>query len=435
MNQPADIIKELESDNSRLFKESVISREILNDNSEFLDGVRYICDRLITFGVKQIPERSGDDGVGYPWESFKNNLERLSKREITGNAARDMIEEMMNQSTNHQWNNWYRRILLKDLKCGVNTQTINNCVKKVKKPEYLVPVFSCQLAQDSRNRLEFMSGKKLLSEKLDGTRVISILYPDGTVDQFSRNGKELLNFVVIKEQLSIIARKLKKPIVLDGEVMSSSFQALMTQLYRKDDVQTNDSNLHLFDMLSLDEFKVGYSSINQNIRTTELEDLIDEDLPNVKIVSNKYVDLSTEQGKIEFDIFYKECVENGLEGIMIKDPDAPYECKRTSSWLKLKPQCTIDLTVLDLEEGNDKYTGKLGAMICQGEEEGKVVDVRVGSGFSDEQRELYWNNKEDLIGKIVEIKYDVITQNQNGGYSLRFPVFIRLRGFENGEKL
>lgn len=435
MNQPADIIKELESDNSRLFKESVISREILNDNSEFLDGVRYICDRLITFGVKQIPERSGDDGVGYPWESFKNNLERLSKREITGNAARDMIEEMMNQSTNHQWNNWYRRILLKDLKCGVNTQTINNCVKKVKKPEYLVPVFSCQLAQDSRNRLEFMSGKKLLSEKLDGTRVLSILYPDGTVDQFSRNGKELLNFVVIKEQLSIIARKLKKPIVLDGEVMSSSFQALMTQLYRKDDVQTNDSNLHLFDMVSLDDFKVGYSSINQNIRTTELEDLIDEDLPNVKIVSNKYVDLSTEQGKIEFDIFYKECVENGLEGIMIKDPDAPYECKRTSSWLKLKPQCTIDLTVLDLEEGNDKYTGKLGAMICQGEEEGKVVDVRVGSGFSDEQRELYWNNKEDLIGKIVEIKYDVITQNQNGGYSLRFPVFIRLRGFENGEKL
>lgn len=435
MNQPADIIKELESDNSRLFKESVISREILNDNSEFLGGIRYICDRLITFGVKQIPERTGDDGVGYPWKFFKDNLERLSKREITGNAARDMIEEMMNQSTNHQWNNWYRRILLKDLKCGVNTQTINNCVKKVKKPEYLVPVFSCQLAQDSRNRLEFMSGKKMLSEKLDGTRVLSILYPDGTVDQFSRNGKELLNFSVIKEQLSVIAKKLKKPIVLDGEVMSSSFQALMTQLYRKEDVQTNDSNLHIFDMLTLEEFKSGYSQTIQAIRTTDLEDLIVEDLPNIKIVSNKYVDLSTEQGKVEFDVFYKQCVENGLEGIMIKDPDAPYECKRTSSWLKLKPQCTIDLTVLDLEEGNDKYTGKLGAMICQGEEDGKFVDVRVGSGFSDEQRELYWNNKEDVIGKVVEIKYDVVTQNQNGGYSLRFPVFIRLRGFENGEKL
>lgn len=435
MNQPADIIKELETDNSRLFKESVISREILNDNFEFLDGVRYICDRLITFGIKQIPERTGNDGVGFPWKEFKENLDRLSKREITGNAARDMVEEMMNQSTNHQWNNWYRRILLKDLKCGVNTQTINNCVKKVKKPEYLVPVFSCQLAQDSRNRLEFMSGKKMLSEKLDGTRVLSILYPDGTVDQFSRNGKELLNFSVIKEQLSVIAKKLKKPIVLDGEVMSSSFQALMTQLYRKEDVQTNDSNLHIFDMLTLEEFKSGYSQTIQAIRTTDLEDLIVEDLPNIKIVSNKYVDLSTEQGKVEFDVFYKQCVENGLEGIMIKDPDAPYECKRTSSWLKLKPQCTIDLTVLDLEEGNDKYTGKLGAMICQGEEDGKFVDVRVGSGFSDEQRELYWNNKEDVIGKVVEIKYDVITQNQNGGYSLRFPVFIRLRGFENGEKL
>ena len=88
----------------------------------------------------------------------------------------------------------------------------------------------------------------------------------------------------------------------------------------------------------------------------------------------------------------------------------------------------------DLQEGRDKYSGMVGALVCSGEEDGKTINVDVGSGLTDEQRISFWENKKDLIGRIVEIKCDTITQNQNGTYSLRFPVFMRLRGFESGEK-
>ena len=440
MKKPADIIVELESNNSRLFKESVIIREMELDNLELFEGLKYACDRLITFGVneKTVPYKSKTDGIpvdNISFYEFKEYLEKFVNREITGNAARDLLTQICNKTSFHTWNNWYRRILVKDLKCGVNEKTINNCSKKSKNTQFEISTFSCQLAQDSRNSPEKMTGRKMLSEKLDGTRVLSILYPDGKVDQFSRNGKELLNFAVIREQLSKIALKIKTPIVLDGEVMSSSFQALMTQLYRKEDVQTNDSVLYLFDLLTLEEFKVGYSAIPQTIRTTDLEELFTEEFDNVKVLTNKYVDLDTEQGKLEFNVFNNQCIESGKEGIMIKEPMAPYECKRSSSWLKLKPVLTLDLEVVDLQEGEDKYEGMMGAIVCKGVEDGKEIEVNVGSGFTDEQRGLFWSNKYDVIGKIAEVKCDVITQNQNGGYSLRFPVFMRLRGFEKGEKL
>jgi DNA ligase-1 len=95
----------------------------------------------------------------------------------------------------------------------------------------------------------------------------------------------------------------------------------------------------------------------------------------------------------------------------------------------------MDLTITDIEEGNDKYSGILGALVCQGEEDGKKIFVNVGSGFSDEQRKNYWDNKSELIGKIVEVKCDAITKNQEGTYSLRFPRFLKLRGFGAGEIL
>jgi DNA ligase-1 len=114
---------------------------------------------------------------------------------------------------------------------------------------------------------------------------------------------------------------------------------------------------------------------------------------------------------------------------MIKDFDAPYECKRTTSWLKLKPTITVDLVVVDVEEGTGKNVGKLGALVCEGFEGSKFIKTNAGSGFADEQREEFWLNKELLIGKVVEIKADAITKAQDSedSFSLRFPRFVRFR--------
>ena len=120
---------------------------------------------------------------------------------------------------------------------------------------------------------------------------------------------------------------------------------------------------------------------------------------------------------------------------MIKDPNAPYVCDRTVAWLKLKPFIEVSLEVTDVEEGTGRNQGRLGALVCEGEDDGRRIRVNCGSGFSDDHRRTYWDHRSNLVGQIVEVRADAVTQNQDGTYSLRFPRFLHFRGFEIGEKL
>jgi hypothetical protein len=120
---------------------------------------------------------------------------------------------------------------------------------------------------------------------------------------------------------------------------------------------------------------------------------------------------------------------------MIKDPEAGYECKRSVAWLKLKPFIEVSLEVKDVEEGTGKNIGRLGALVCEGVDDGKSISVNVGSGFTDDNRIEFWGSRTLLPGNIVEVRADAVTQNQDGTYSLRFPRFKGFRGFEVGEKL
>ena len=147
------------------------------------------------------------------------------------------------------------------------------------------------------------------------------------------------------------------------------------------------------------------------------------------------VDLATPEGHDIMRRFAEDAVAEGYEGIMIKDLDAPYECKRTKSWLKWKPTITVDLTISDFEEGTGRNSGRLGAIVCEGVDDERNIRVNVGSGFSDTNRDEYWNNRDRLLGCVVEVQADAVTQNQDGSYSLRFPRFVRFRGFEPGEKI
>jgi DNA ligase-1 len=439
MRKPWEVIADLEADNSRLAKEAVILREAELGNAEFFDGCRLALDSMITFGLKQIPEKKNEDGAGLPWDGFISVIQRLCDRELTGNVARSAVDAMINTATREQWNSWYRRILIKDLRCGVSEKTINNVVGK-NYEQFAVPVFSCQLAHDSQNHESKVSGRKYIEVKLDGVRVITIVRTDGRVDQFSRNGKELVNFETIKEQISKVVKQNppKYDLVLDGEVMSSSFQDLMKQIHRKSDVAADDAVLHLFDLCPLDKFQEGRWEKDQETRSAYVKAWVEkhqELLPNVTCLDHESVDLDTEEGKTRFKEINAQAVAGGYEGIMIKDPNAPYECKRTASWLKLKPFIEVSLGVVAVEEGTGRNVGKLGALVCEGVDDGKTISVNVGSGFSDADRDNYWRAREELAGQIVEVRADAITQNQDGTYSLRFPRFLRFRGFDRGEKI
>lgn len=431
------VIRNLEDHNLRTNKEEIILAQAQAGNTEFFEGCRLALDSKITFGIKQVPERTGPDGPGVDWDTFTLTLTGFINRSLTGNLGRETLNELMSNCTNSQWNDWYRRILIKDLRCGVSEKTVNKVVEK-KYASYAIPVFGCQLAHDSANHESKVTGKKFIEVKLDGVRVITIVHPDSRVDMFSRNGKELVNFPHIKKQFASIASSLLEPWVFDGEIMSSSFQDLMKQVHRKSDVQAEDAVLHLFDCIPLVHFEKGSWNATQEFRSNHLKEFMEhhqDAFPNVTMVGQELVDLDSEAGQSKYKEINALAIEGGYEGIMIKEPLAPYECKRSVAWLKLKPFIEVSLEVQGVEEGTGRNEGRLGALICSGDDGGKFIQVNCGSGFSDSDRDEYWTNRNSLFGAVVEVRADAITQNQDGTYSLRFPRFLRFRGFEAGEKL
>lgn len=430
---PWEIITALASTSSRLEKEQILSDNL--DNASLRQGLLQALDPLVTFGVKKVPEQKTGVSGHLEATEFDAVLLKLSDRKLTGHAARDAIAALMAKSGTEEWNTWYRRILLKDLKCGVSETTINKVAKSLKL-EYEIPVFTCQLAHDGANHEAKICGKKLIEVKLDGVRVLTIVYPDGRVNQYSRNGKELVNFEQIREQFA--QTRVTTPCVFDGEVMSSSFQDLMRQVHRKSNVKTDDAVLHLFDMIPLEAFLNGKYSAPQIERSTRLQEWKTQwagVTPNIEILSHTEVDLDTTAGQKQFAEINKRAIAGGYEGIMIKSLLAPYENKRTTHWLKQKPYIEVSLVVVGLQEGTGRNQGKLGALVCQGEDDGKDITVNVGSGFSDQERDEFWQDQDVILDLIVEVRADAITQNQDGTYSLRFPRFKCFRGFEKGEKI
>jgi len=255
---------------------------------------------------------------------------------------------------------------------------------------------------------------------------------------YSRNGKQFDNFTHIEDQVREnfykLVRKaatsnLSMGFVMDGEVIGNSFQELMRQARRKTNAQAEDSVYNVFDIIPLQDFRRGYWNAQLDKRIKILDDMrsVIDSMPNVELLPHIMVDLDTAAGKDQLERYAKDQVNLGFEGIMIKDMDAPYECKRSTFWMKCKPVITVDLEVIGVEEGTGRNQGRLGALVCNGVDDGKEITVNVGSGFSDGDRDNYWCDSSFIIGRTAEIMCDVITQNRDGTYSLRFPRFVRFR--------
>jgi len=438
MNNPWNIIQQLEADNSSLAKQEILKGALsyvadttgtvadYSDN-DFILGCQWALDPMVTFGVKQVPIREGADGEGLPMKEFEDLASALIHRTLTGHAARDAIIDSMEMATNEQWNDWYRRILIKDLRCGTGAKLINKVVKDT------IPLFGCMLAHDGAKHPKKIAGTCYVEYKYDGVRVIAIVQ-NGSATLHSRNGKLLENFPHIEEALS-------KPefegLVFDGEVMSEDFQTLMRQVHRKEGAQTEDSYLAVFDMLTIDEFNAGGTNINAIDRRDRIENLQGLFNHRIQLVEATLINLDLDEGQVKFQEMNKLALDEGYEGLMIKPAHEGYKCKRSHAWLKIKPFIEVTLEVTGFEEGTGKNAGMLGALIVEGTDDGKFFQLNVGSGLTDDMRKDVWAVKDAVIGQLVEIRADAATQSQDAEdtWSLRFPRFKTFRGFEIGEKI
>ena len=438
-------IRDLESSDSRIHKEKVIEKALMAarlgsaDAQCFLFNCYQAYNPFYVFGIRQVPETEGLTGRSNPWTQFWALLEGLRTRYITGNRARETIELMSQQFDSEEWNNLARRVLIKDLRCGISEKTIN---KVVGKTEYKIPIFSCQLAQDSTDRPKKMKGIKRLECKLDGVRVLAVV-SNATVTLYSRNGKEFENFPQVADAIEDARKHFQYGrgtgghYVLDGEIVGESFQQLMRQAHRKSNAETTGMVYHIFDIIPLDAFQEGHWNAGQYKRLEWLESARAglEETTCLRIMPGLDVNLDTAEGHDIMHRYAEDAVAEGFEGIMIKSLDAPYECKRSDSWMKWKPTISVDLNIVGFEEGTGRNKNRLGAIICEGDDNDRRIHVNVGSGFSDTLRDEYWASRDQLLGHLVEVQADAVTQNQDGTYSLRFPRFLRFRDFEAGEKV
>jgi DNA ligase-1 len=447
----ASFITQLNEDNGRLHKEDVLKQALTaaklgnTVSTNFLQGLKFCYNPYVTFGVKQIPESIGIVDAENPYDEFFELLTKLQQRELTGHDARDAIAEMSERFDSDEWNLFLAPILRRDMRSGISSTTVNKICKGT---DWEIPIFTCQLATNSEGRPE-MKGVKRLEPKLDGVRVLmGVLPPSGMFDGaavcYSRNGKQFENFTHIEEQvlkniselISAAGRTkhmssglLREGFILDGEVVGNTFQELMRQARRKENVSAEDSVFHVFDIIPLADFKRGHWNAQLSKRIALLETMKPafDKMPNMELLPHLQVDLDSHEGKSQIDRYANDMVAAGFEGIMIKNLDAPYICKRSTDWMKWKPTITVDLEVIGLEEGTGRNKNRLGALVCNGVDDGKEITVNAGSGFSDAERDSLWADRNLIVGRTVEILADAITQNQDGTYSLRFPRFVRFR--------
>jgi len=381
-------------------------------NNETLKKVlRYGLDPFMPFNVVKVPKTkvritptggTEDDR----FDSFFRVADCCAARTLSGNDAVRALSGVFCASTVEE-EKWMRKVLKKRLSIGASTKTVNKIFPG------LVKTFEVSLAQ----KFSIKRIKKLeevgVEPKLDGIRCFAIV-EDGEALLFARSGKRIINFD------DTIGRELLKlgDGCYDGELMGKDFIELMRQAYRKDDVDVDDTYLALFDYLPLEEWKSGEARMSCLDRNEKLLDKLTDNAVDLDIL------LPVERFYVEADYdvikqFHDEFVSEGYEGVMIKDPTAPYKFGRGYEVMKMKEFHDVDLPIKGTLEGTGKHTGKLGSVVvCF-----NGVDVQVGSGFSDVLREQIWGDRDNFTGRMIEVRYQEVTPDG----SLRFPTFVCFR--------
>ena len=299
-------------------------------------------------------------------------------------------------------------IFTKNLKLGVSTTTFNKIWPG------LIPGFSVQLACKWEDNIEYLQDKEIfITEKLDGNRCFARV-ENGKCLFLSRSGKEIEGLDDIEFELGRLV-----PGWYDGELIASNFNETQSQTLRKG----KKSNLifNVFDFLTLTEVELQDCTHSYIQRRSHLQTIFRaaEDFQYVKLIPIIGVGQFDEDWVLEI---LDEYTSKGSEGIMI-NTNAPYQFNRTCDLLKVKKMYTLDLRVIHIKEGSGLNHGKVGALVV----DYKGNAVGVGSGLNEAQRIRWWNNPDDIIGKIIEVKVFEESKDKNGNVSLRFPVFVRVR--------
>lgn len=338
-----------------------------------------------------------------------NNINDSLKNEAVGfvNSADEKLQDL------------FKCMLIKDLRIGIAEKGINKVFKD------LIPTFSCMLSESifKNNNMQRVQGKEfIITQKLDGNRILAIKQ-NNKVEFYTRQGKPLEGLVELEEDFKSFPNNM----VLDGEILLENKNNLNSdELFRETMKECRKKGtkhglyFNAFDLVTLEGFGKGIDTTPCAQRKENLHNLIETN-NFTHIVEVPILYKGRDLDKI--DEYLQLAISKGQEGCMVNLCEAPYEGKRVKTQLKVKAMNEIDLRVVGVFEGEGEFKGTLGGVKIVLTHEGKQYDVAIGSGFSKKEREIFWEDSSLIIGKIIRVQYFEISQNQCGGYSLRFPVF------------
>ena len=350
-------------------------------------------------------------------------LNALKDRQITGHDAIGAVNSFIDQYPEYE--ELIHCIIDKDLKTRAGDKIINKAI-----PDH-IPEFSVALADKYEPKLVDWKDGWYVSRKLDGVRCIAIVDSDGNVSFYSRTGKSFDTLNVVAD--GIIALGIKN-VIFDGELClvdedgNEDFQGIMKQLKKKDHTIPNPS-YKIFDMISHDEFynKKGEKNRPYSIRLANLTEIMTKnECPCLTLLEQVLV-----HNDEHFQEWVKEAADSFWEGVMLR-ADQPYKGKRSKDLLKVKKFFDDEYEVVDTEMGPFRYVlngreheeNMLSCVMIKH----KDHIVRVGSGFSIEQRQEFYQDPDKILGKVILVQYFEETKNQDGDISLRFPTFKYLYG-------
>jgi len=413
------ICDKLQATNSKKDKEQILKDNI--NNELFREVIFFLLNPFVLTGIS---EKKINKQVTQQY--IVGNFYELANYIFKNNTGTDfdigVIQSFIN-SQPKELQTFIKAIITKSLKLGIDATTVN----KVWGEGY-IPVFDVMLGTPI-DKCKLPEGTWFsISHKLNGSRC---LYYKG--DFYTRQGHKYTGLDHIKKDIQKLFNN--PDIVLDGELLrknidgktdSENFQIGVGIANSKAETK-EELKLMIFDMITANDFEHGKSKLTYRERKPEVEALRETihqlGLKNVDVVNMFYE--GTDQSEIWKWLDYAE--QNDLEGVML-NLDTPYVCKRTKNLIKVKQFHECDILCTGIENGTSRNKNTLGAIVCSY----KGYPVNVGSGFSDEQRKYYYEHPNEVVGKIVTVKYKEETKNKNGGISIQFPVFQTVR-FDKSE--
>lgn len=413
-------------------KKEIAVRRVYGDHVDVAEALKLLLDPAAVFHI-------GDKSFGFllPQESIKEPLFEdfydlcawLQTKKALTDADVARVQWTLQTVKPYDLRIYAQDFLCKKVTLGVTAKTVNKALGFE-----FIPEFRCMLANKYFEHQDKVEGKHFyLTEKLDGIRCLAVC-KENDIKLFTRQGQPIEGLIAVEADLCDLREQVGKDFVFDGELLVADRDGIPSKEQYKQTtmiVRREGTKLgivyNVFDVLDVEAFETRCCDTPYYLRRQKLDAYCSTLRETATIHPLPILYHGTDTSEIMKHLNIQRSLEH--EGVMVNLADEPYQFTRTNALLKVKVMQDCDLEIIGVQEGTGRFSGTLGALIC----DYKGNPVGVGSGLTDEMRKIIWSDPDKYIGRVATIQYFEETHSADGKLSIRFPVFKEIR--EEGKEV